>query len=276
MASKSTRAGSLALLLAGALALTLSACTSTMKDCSSGFAIISPKEGAVLQPGDVKVEMTPLQATFCTFAPKSYEVSVNGGAPVVVPGSEATPTAVLKNLGPGNYTATAVARDARGKALAQCATKFSIVAPPPTPPAPAVVAPPPTPPEAPKAEEIVSEAGKYLKDIFFDFDKSEIRADQTAALDADAKWLRDHTVVGVTVEGHCDERGTREYNLALGERRANAVRDALVALGVDPAQIKTISYGKERPFCTETPKEAKEKEECWQANRRGHFVPAVR
>jgi peptidoglycan-associated lipoprotein len=275
MVSKTTRAGTLGLLLVGALALTLSACTSTMKDCSSGFAIISPKDGAVLQPGDVKVELTPLSATFCTFAPATYEVSVNGGAPVVIPGSEATPTAVLKNLGPGDYTATARARDAKGKVIAQCSSKFKIVAPPPTP-APAMVAAPPTPPVAPKAEEIVEEAGKYLKDIFFDFDKSDIRADQTAALDADAKWLRDHTVVGVTVEGHCDERGTREYNLALGERRANAVRDALVALGVDPAQIKTISYGKERPFCTETPKETKAKEDCWQANRRGHFVPAIR
>ena len=275
MVSKTTRAGTLGLLLVGALALTLSACTSTMKDCSSGFAIISPKGSAVLQPGDVKVELTPLSATFCTFAPAAYEVSVHGGAPVVIPGSEATPTAVLKNLGPGDYTATAIARDVRGKVLAQCASKFKIEAPPPPPPPPAVVTPPP-PPVAPKPEEIVEEAGKYLKDIFFDFDKSEIRSDQTAALDADAKWLRDHTVVGVTVEGHCDERGTREYNLALGERRANAVRDALVALGVDPAQIKTISYGKERPFCTEHPKEKAAKETCWQSNRRGHYVPALR
>jgi peptidoglycan-associated lipoprotein len=149
------------------------------------------------------------------------------------------------------------------------------VAPAPPPPPPAPVTPPPPPP-APKAEEIVAEAGKYLKDIFFDFDKSEIRQDQKEALEADARWLRDHTVVGVTVEGHCDERGTREYNLALGERRASAVRDALVALGVDPAQTKTISYGKERPFCTEHPKEMKAREDCWQANRRGHFVPSVR
>ncbi len=272
MASKTPRAGSAALLLAGALALSLSACTTVVKDCQSGFAILSPKDGAELQPGDVKVEMTPLQATFCTFAPKTYEVSLNGGAPVIVPGSEANPAAVFKNLGPGNYTATAVARDPKGKVLAKCDTHFKIVAPPPPPPAP--VAPPPPPP-APK-EDFVAEASKYLKDIFFDFDKSEIREDQKEALDADAKWLRDHTVVGITIEGHCDERGTREYNLALGERRANAVRDALTALGVDPAQLKTISYGKERPFCTEHPTEDKAKEDCWQANRRGHFVPALR
>jgi len=115
-----------------------------------------------------------------------------------------------------------------------------------------------------------------LRGVNFDFDKSDIRADQKESMEKDATWLREHATVGVTVEGHCDERGTREYNLALGERRANAVRDALVALGVDPAQIKTISYGKERPFCTEHPKEKAEKEACWQQNRRGHYVPALR
>jgi peptidoglycan-associated lipoprotein len=272
MASNRNRTGTLGLLVAGAVAIALSACTSTMKDCATGFAVVAPKDGATLEPGDVKVELTPLSATFCTFAPKSYEVSVNGGAPVVVPGTEGTPTAVLKNLGPGEYTATAVAKDPKGKVLAKCVTHFRILAPPPPPPPPAAVTPPPSP----AAMSLVEEAGKYLNDVFFDFDKSDIRPDQTARVDEAAKWLRDHTTIGITVEGHCDERGTREYNLALGERRANSVRDALIALGVDPAQIKTISYGKERPFCTEHPTEMAAKEECWQQNRRGHYVPAVR
>ena len=273
MASNRNRARTLGLLVVGAVALALSACTSTMKDCTTGFAIVAPKDGATLQPGDVKVELTPLSATFCTFAPKSYEVSVNGGAPVVVPGTEGTPTAVLKDLGPGDYTATAVAKDQKGKVIATCVTHFKILAPPPPSPSPAAVAPPP-PPAA--AMNLVEEAGKYLNDVFFDFDKSDIRPDQTARVDEAAKWLRDHSTIGITVEGHCDERGTREYNLALGERRANSVRDALVALGVDPAQIKTISYGKERPFCTEHPTEKAAQEECWQQNRRGHYVPALR
>ena len=272
MASKGLRASSVGLLLVGALALSLTACTSTMKDCASGFAIVSPKNGATLQPGDVKTEWTALEATFCTFSPKTYEVSLDGGAPVWVAG-DAPPTTTFKNVGPGDHTISVTAHDAGGKVVAQCATKFNIPAPPPpvAPPTPVVAPPAPAP-----AVNLVEEAGKYLKDVFFDFDKSEIRDDQKDAVAADAQWLREHTTVGVTVEGHCDERGTREYNLALGERRANAVREALVALGVDPAQIKTISYGKERPFCTEHPKEKPAQEECWQLNRRGHFVPAIR
>ncbi len=272
MASKRFRASSLGLLMMGVVALSLTACTSTMKDCATGFTVISPKDGSTLQPGDVKVEWTAIPSTFCTFAPHTYEASLNGAPPVVVPG-DAAPTTTFKNLGPGEYTVVVTARDAASKSVAQCAAKFRIPAPPP-PAAPAVVAPPPAPP-APGVD-LVQEAMKYLKDAFFDYDKSEIRADQKDAVAADAQWLRGHTTVGVTIEGHCDERGTREYNLALGERRANAVRDALVALGVDPAQIKTISYGKERPFCTEHPKEKDAQEACWQSNRRGHFVPALR
>jgi len=271
MASRRFRASSVGLLLVGVVALSLSACTSTMKDCATGFTVISPKDGSTLQPGDVKVEWTAIPATFCTFAPKTYDVTLNGGAPVVIPG-DAAPTTTFKGLGPGEYTVTVTARDAAGKAVAQCAAKFKIPAPPPPPPA--VVAPPPPP--APPPVDLVEEAMKYVKDVFFDFDKSDIRADQKDAVGANAQWLRDHSTVGVTIEGHCDERGTREYNLALGERRANAVRDALVALGVDPAQIKTVSYGKERPFCTEHPTEKDAQEACWQSNRRGHFVPALR
>jgi peptidoglycan-associated lipoprotein len=119
-------------------------------------------------------------------------------------------------------------------------------------------------------------ANGLLGDVYFDFDKSDLRDEARSRLARNADWLKAHTEFEVTIEGHCDERGTNEYNLALGERRANAVRDALVALGVDPAQTKTISYGKERPFCTEHPKEMKAREDCWQANRRGHFVPSVR
>jgi len=274
MASKGNRAGLLGLLVVGALALALSACTSTMKDCATGFAFVSPKDGATFKcyEENVPVQLTPLSATFCTFAPKVYEVSVDGGTPVSIPGSEATPSTVLKSLSPGEHTVTAVAKDPKGKVLARCAAKFTCLPPPPPPPPPTEVTPPPPP----AAANLVEEAGKYLNDVFFDFDKSDIRPDQTARVEEAAKWLRDHTSIGITVEGHCDERGTREYNLALGERRANSVRDALVAHGVDPAQIKTISYGKERPFCTEQPTEMAAKEECWQQNRRGHYVPALR
>jgi peptidoglycan-associated lipoprotein len=100
--------------------------------------------------------------------------------------------------------------------------------------------------------------------VYFDTDSAILKTDAQASLQKQAAWLlewdREHTF---TIEGHADERGTREYNLALGERRAQVVMDYLIALGVDPKRLKTISYGKERPVCTE-PTEA-----CWSQNRRG-------
>ena len=79
-------------------------------------------------------------------------------------------------------------------------------------------------------------------------------------------WLKANARVKVTLEGHCDERGTSEYNLALGDRRANAAREYLASLGIDGSRIRTVSYGKERPFCTQS------NESCWQENRRAHFL----
>ena len=102
--------------------------------------------------------------------------------------------------------------------------------------------------------------------IFFDLDSYALRPDARSALEKQAAWLQQNRNVTVTIEGHADERGTREYNLALGERRANAVRDYLVALGIDPNRIKTVSYGKERPV------DARSTEEAWSRNRRGVMV----
>ncbi len=102
--------------------------------------------------------------------------------------------------------------------------------------------------------------------VYFDFDSHAIRADAQATLQKQAQWLQKNPSVRLIIEGHADERGTREYNLALGDRRANTVKNALIAAGVNSSRIKTISYGKEKPFCTES------NETCWQQNRRGHFV----
>jgi peptidoglycan-associated lipoprotein len=121
---------------------------------------------------------------------------------------------------------------------------------------------PPPPPSATE-EELFSQS---VKDIFFDYDKSDVRGDQQSALQGDSDFLKQHPNIRFTVEGHCDERGSTEYNLALGDSRANAVRNALVQGGVGADHVKTISYGKEKPFCTES------NEQCWQQNRRGHFV----
>src|SRR5512146_2645835 len=127
------------------------------------------------------------------------------------------------------------------------------------------VTPPPPPPPQPTAseEELFNQ---NVKDVFFDYDKYDIRPDQQSTLQSDAAWLTQHPNVKLTIEGHCDERGSTEYNLALGDNRANAVKNALVADGVAADRVRTISYGKEKPFCTES------NEQCWQQNRRGHFV----
>jgi peptidoglycan-associated lipoprotein len=106
----------------------------------------------------------------------------------------------------------------------------------------------------------------YLSDAFFDYDQADLREDARSALAADAQWLKKYPTVQVLIEGHCDERGTAAYNLALGDRRANAVKEYVVSLGVEGSRLRTVSYGKERPFCTEST------ESCWQQNRRGHFV----
>jgi peptidoglycan-associated lipoprotein len=106
-----------------------------------------------------------------------------------------------------------------------------------------------------------------VKDVYFDYDKYGIRASDQAIADADAKFLADHPDAKVLIEGHCDERGSEEYNIALGDNRAGSTRDFLTKLGVSPNQIKTISYGKEKPFCT-----ANDNDSCLQQNRRAHFV----
>jgi peptidoglycan-associated lipoprotein len=166
---------------------------------------------------------------------------------------------------------------------AGCAKKAPAPAPPPPPPAPAPVVPPPppppppAPPPAPPAplteEELFGRkslaelnAEKPLTDVFFALDQSTLQDDGRAALRKDADWLRKWGATKITLEGHCDSRGTTEYNLALGERRAQAAKDYLVSLGIAADRILTISKGKESPFCSE------EAESCWSQNRRGHFV----
>ena len=102
--------------------------------------------------------------------------------------------------------------------------------------------------------------------VFFGYDRSDLTTQAQATIEALATWMNTYPSVTLSVEGHCDERGTREYNLALGERRANAVRDYLIALGVDPNRLTTISYGKERPAVLGS------NEEAWAQNRRSVFV----
>ena len=106
-----------------------------------------------------------------------------------------------------------------------------------------------------------------VKDIFFSYDNFEIRPDETQIANADANFLEQHPNIKLLIEGHCDERGSEDYNLGLGENRATAVKETLVQRGVSADRIRIISFGKEKPFCTTA-----ENESCWQQNRRAHFV----
>lgn len=144
--------------------------------------------------------------------------------------------------------------------------------PEPETPEPMVEAPPevePSPPTTtePEVIEVAPVPIKEIADVFFDFDKYAIRSDAAATLFQNARILQnEHQGTNVLIEGHCDERGTEEYNMVLGERRAQAVKNYLVDLGVPASNIQIVSYGKDRPFCTE------HYDACWDLNRRGHFV----
>lgn len=134
----------------------------------------------------------------------------------------------------------------------------------PAPPAESSVKP------APAATPAVTSSESPLKDIFFNFDDATILADQKQALGGDFAWLKAHPEMKVTIQGNCDERGTEEYNLALGERRADAVKNYLVAEGIAADRISTISYGKDRPFVLG------HDENAWKMNRRDHFAMAAK
>jgi len=170
------------------------------------------------------------------------------GSQQVSPSSSTTYT--LTATGPGGTTTASAT--------------VSVAAPPPP------SAPPPPPPSAPRAtmEERIS---SDIQDAYFDYDKSDVRGDARDALTRDAAALKailqEFPNATIMVEGHCDERGSAEYNIGLGDRRASSAKEFLVSLGVPENRLKTISYGKERPQCTES------NESCWQKNRRAHFSP---
>ena len=160
---------------------------------------------------------------------------------------ESSTTYTLTASGPGGNTTSSVT--------------VTVTAPPPPPP------PPPPPAQKESFESVVAR----LQDAYFDYDKSDIRGDAQGALTQDASALKsvlsDFPSATIVIEGHCDERGSAEYNLGLGDRRASSAKDFLVGLGVPADRLKTISYGKERPQCTDS------NESCWQKNRRVHFSP---
>jgi peptidoglycan-associated lipoprotein len=147
-------------------------------------------------------------------------------------------------------------------------------APPPPPPPPAPKPAPPPPPPAPLSEDELFARKSLdqlnsempLGDVKFDYDQSTVRDDQRAILQKNADWMRRWTTTRVSIEGHADARGTNEYNLALGDRRARAVMDYMASLGIAADRMVVVSKGEEAPLCTETT------EGCYERNRRGHFI----
>jgi len=153
-----------------------------------------------------------------------------------------------------------------------CKTK-SEPAPPPPPPPPPPAAPPPPPPPPPSGytpEDLDTVPCLRQREIFFDFDQDTLRSEFQTALGCHAKYLRDRPSARITLEGHADERGSRDYNLGLGERRANTVSQALQANGGSAGQLTVVSYGEERPACTQSG------EDCWARNRRVQIVYTAR
>ncbi len=125
------------------------------------------------------------------------------------------------------------------------------------------IPPPPAPVPQVSEEDLFS---KNIKDIYFDYDKYDVRPNEQNPLETDVQFLAQHPEIKLLISGHCDERGSEEYNLGLGSNRADTVKAALVKAGISADRIKTISYGKEKPFCTQ------DDEQCWAQNRRAHFV----
>ncbi len=195
-------------------------------------------EPSTIQKGEsVTLSWSSENATALTLEPGIGTVQPSGSTTV---SPEESTTYTLTAKGPGG-TNTAEAR-------------VTVTTPPP----PAASAPPAV------SEETLFE--QNIQDVFFDFNKSNIRADAQQSLTHDADFLRNHPSIDFVIQGHCDERGSEEYNLGLGDRRANAAAKFLENLGISADRITTISYGKDRPFCTE------HTEACWQQNRRDHLV----
>ncbi|MCU1232487.1 MAG: OmpA/MotB domain protein [Candidatus Solibacter sp.] len=189
-----------------------------------------------------------------------WEVSGNATSVSIDQGIGTVQSTGNRRVNPSDSTTyTLTATGPGGSTTASATVNVAAPPPPPPPPAPATV--------ATLGQRIDTE----LSDAFFDYDKTDIRSDGRDILTRDAAALKailnDFPGAAIVIEGHCDERGSAEYNLGLGDRRASAAKEFLQGLGVPADRLKTISYGKERPQCTEG------NETCWQKNRRVHFAP---
>jgi peptidoglycan-associated lipoprotein len=254
-------------------ALFMAACTCPT---GPGFRVTAPAGGSTLSAEacrTVPVTVTAVAGDYCTFPPKAYEISIDGGASQSIPADKTPLTATFNNLSTGPHTATGWVIGANGKRRETASVKFTCAPPPPPPtpvPTPVPTPMPPPPPPPPPPMEDITQKGGYLEDIFFDLNKSVVKAEYHDRLVRGAEWIKNHPDAQVTIEGHCDLRGTNKSNLILGQKRAKATFDHLVKLGVDPARMTTTTVGEERPFDTAT------NETAYASNRRSHFIISKR
>jgi len=197
---------------------------------------------------------------------QASSTSVQRGQAVTLTWSSTNATTLNLSPGVGNVSA-----EGNTRVTPQDSTTYTITATGPGGTADSnvrisVTLPPPPPPPAAREPSLQELFDKNVRDAFYDYDKSDIRPDAREALSATGQFLRSTSQVKVTIEGHCDERGSTEYNLALGDRRAAAAKQFLTSLGITADRMETVSYGKERPFCSAS------NDDCWQQNRRAHFV----
>jgi peptidoglycan-associated lipoprotein len=202
---------------------------------------ISASPESVNSGGTVTLSWSSTNAVDLTIDPGVGKVSPQGSTPV---NPTTSTTYTITASGPGG-SATSSARV--------------------TVNAPTTAEAPPTPAATPNLTDLFAQ---NIQDAFFDLDRSDLTDAARAALTKDAEFLRSYPQVRLSVEGHCDERGSTEYNLGLGQRRAEAAKNYLISLGIGGDRMETTSWGKERPFCND------HNEACWQQNRRAHFVMA--
>lgn len=207
----------------------------------------APAPAATLSVNPTSIERGQ-SATLSWTSSNATDVAIEGIGPVQPSGSQ--------SIRPTQSTTYRLTAKGAGGAT-DASARITVTNPPPPP------APPPAQTRNPSEEEMFN---TEVKTIYFDYDKYDVRADQTAAMQGNANFLRAHPGVKVVIEGHCDERGSAEYNLALGDKRANTLKESLVGMGIPADRIRTLSYGKERPVCTESD------DACFQKNRRGQFV----
>ena len=181
--------------------------------------------------------------------------SQNANAVQIDPGIGAVASSGMQSVSPASsVTYTARATGPGGTATAT--VRVTVNTPPPAPPTD-------RPAPAPSMEELFR---TNVVPVYFDYDRADVRADQVSRLQASARFLQQNAGIQFTIGGHADERGSQEYNIGLGDRRANAVRQFLVAQGIAASRINTVSYGEERSVCTQS------NENCWSQNRRAEFT----